>query len=61
MDRNMNLAQYFGEELTLKFWERLAALGIPAAEDIGVIELAPFKDDLPAFAGGLVEALEVLL
>ena len=61
MDRNMNLAQYFGEELTLKFWERLAALGVPAAEDIGVIELAPFRDDLAAFASGLVEALEVLL
>ena len=60
MERNMNLAQYFGEERTRMFWERLAALGVHAA-DTGVVELAPFKNDLPAFANGLVEALEVLL
>ena len=60
MERNMNLAQYFGEERTRMFWERLAALGVNAA-DSGVVELAPFKNDLPAFANGLVGALEVLL
>ena len=61
MDRNMNLAQYFGEELTHMFWERLAALGVNAADNGGVIDLAPFRNDLPAFANGLVQALEVLL
>ena len=60
MERNMNLAQYFGEELTGLFWERLVALGVHAADN-GVIELAPFKDDLPAFANGLIGAFEVLL
>ena len=60
MERNMNLAQYFGEERTRMFWERLAALGVHAA-DTGVVELAPFKNDLSAFANGLVGALEVLL
>ena len=59
-DRNMNLAQYFGEELTRRFWERLEAMGVHAA-DTGVIELAQFRSDLPAFAGGLVVALEILL
>ena len=27
-ERNMNLSQYFGEELTRMFWDRLAALGL---------------------------------
>ncbi len=60
-ERNMNLAQYFGEELTRRFWERLAAMGVHAADNGGIIDLAPFRNDLPAFANGLVEALEVLL
>ena len=56
-----NLAYYFGEEPARRFWERLSALGVRAADNGGVIELAPFENDLTAFAGGLVGALEVLL
>lgn len=60
-DRNMDLAHYFGEEPARVFWGKLAALGLDARENGGVIELAPFKSDLASFAGGLVGALEALL
>lgn len=61
VDRNMDLAYYFGEEPARLFWERLAALGVDAADNGGVIELAPFRNELATFAGGLAGALEALL
>ena len=56
-----DLAQYFGEEANGLFWERLAALGVDARGNSGIVELAPFKNDLPSFTSGLVAALEVFL
>ena len=56
-----DLAQYFGEEANGLFWERLAALGVDARGNSGIVELAPFKNDLPSFASGLVGALEIFL
>ena len=60
-ERSMDLAQYFGEEANGLFWERLAALGVDARGNSGIVELAPFKNDLPSFVTGLVGALEVFL
>ena len=61
VDRNLDLAHYFGEGPARAFWDKLAALGVDARENGGVIDLAPFKSDLASFAGGLVGALEALL
>ena len=60
-ERSTDLAKYFGEEANGLFWERLAALGVDARGNSGIIELAPFKNDLPSFANGLVGALELFL
>ena len=60
-ERSTDLTHYFGEETTGRFWERLSALGVDALGNNGIIELAPFKNDMAAFANGLVEALEVFL
>ena len=43
-ERSMDLAQYFGEEANGLFWERLAALGVDARGNSGIVELAPFKN-----------------
>ncbi len=60
-ERSTDLTQYFGEEATGLFWERLSALGVDAMGNNGIIELAPFRNDLSSFANGLVEALSVFV
>ena len=60
-ERSTDLTQYFGEEANGLFWERLSALGVDARGNSGIIELAPFGNDLPSFASGLVGALELFL
>ena len=60
-ERSTDLTHYFGEEATGQFWEKLSALGVDALGNDGIIELAPFKDDLNSFAGGLVDALGVFI
>ena len=61
IDRNIDLARFFGDEQARRFWQSLAALGVRAQDNGGVIELAPFRGSLPSFAAGLAAALEALL
>lgn len=60
-ERSTDLTRYFGEKATGLFWDRLAALGVEALGNNGIIELSPFKDDLTSFTSGLLGALDVLI
>ena len=58
---NRNLSVFFGEEVTQRFWEELALLGIYAGDNGASIDFAEFRGDLPSFTRALVRAFEVLL